>query len=406
MSDFRFTTPESGKAVITFYEKGAAAPNPVVTVKYVLTTDSAVPQGYTLPADVTAHPGDTVTLAEKPSIPGYTFDGWKRYAQYDTLSIPTNDVNDGDIFEVEGKFTEQQAQILYKIEDDTNDQRKGHISYPATGYGTFKVVTEKNKLSAGATVEGQETYTTKYVFTHWTMKLHGDDTEYPLVNNPTARNPHIEPLPEDDPGVTDGIFTDRTYYAHFQEVVTQEYEIIITGNSATATYNGEPHSVNGYTVSAYDESITLTGPAQNDAKVSLTETNAGTYTMTMAAGDFTATSEKYENIKITVVPGTLTVDKVTVTITTGSDSKAYDGTALTNSEAGITGLVNGETATVTATGSQIEVGSSNNNYSIDWGTTNKDNYTISESLGTLTVTENAAEVTVGQQGLRRNSADL
>ncbi|NLD88559.1 MAG: Cna B-type domain-containing protein, partial [Clostridiales bacterium] len=53
---------------------------------------------------------------------------------------------------------------------------------------------------------------------------------------------------------------------------------------------------------------------------------------------------------------------------------------------GITGLVNGETATVTATGSQTEVGSSTNTYSIDWGTTDSNNYAITETLGTLTVT--------------------
>ena len=58
----------------------------------------------------------------------------------------------------------------------------------------------------------------------------------------------------------------------------------------------------------------------------------------------------------------------------------------------ITGLVNGESATVTANGSQTEVGSSDNTYSINWGTTNKDNYEVTENLGTLTVTKSDADV--------------
>jgi len=47
--------------------------------------------------------------------------------------------------------------------------------------------------------------------------------------------------------------------------------------------------------------------------------------------------------------------------------------------------VNGETATVTMTGSQTEVGSSPNTYSIKWGTANPKNYRVTERLGTLTV---------------------
>ena len=91
--------------------------------------------------------------------------------------------------------------------------------------------------------------------------------------------------------------------------------------------------------------------------------------------------------------GKLTITPALATITTGSGSKAYDGTPLTNDEASIEDLVNGETAEVTATGSQTEVGSSENTYSIEWGDTNPENYEISEVLGTLTV-DNAAEVTL------------
>ena len=87
-----------------------------------------------------------------------------------------------------------------------------------------------------------------------------------------------------------------------------------------------------------------------------------------------------------------TINKAELTVTTGSGSKQYDGTALTNSTASVSGFVNGETATVSATGSQTDAGTSKNTYSIEWGTAEASNYTITEDLGTLTVT--AATVTI------------
>jgi len=63
------------------------------------------------------------------------------------------------------------------------------------------------------------------------------------------------------------------------------------------------------------------------------------------------------------VNGTLTVEKAQLTVWTDSAEKTYDGTALT-ATAGITGLVNGETATATATGSQTDVGTSDNPYTL------------------------------------------
>ena len=115
--------------------------------------------------------------------------------------------------------------------------------------------------------------------------------------------------------------------------ITEEYEITVTGNSDTQVYNGSEQSVNGYTVSEYDSTITFTGIAQDDAKATAKGTNVGTYTMTMTKDDFSATSTNYTNIKITVVPGTLTItpitDKVTVTITENNGSEKYDGSEKT-----------------------------------------------------------------------------
>ncbi|MBR0464248.1 MAG: FecR domain-containing protein [Clostridia bacterium] len=90
--------------------------------------------------------------------------------------------------------------------------------------------------------------------------------------------------------------------------------------------------------------------------------------------------------------GTLTVTPAALTVSTGSASKPYDGTPLTSDEASIRGLVGGETARVSATGTITDVGTAGNTYSISWGDTNPENYTVTASTGTLEVM--AAEATI------------
>lgn len=93
-----------------------------------------------------------------------------------------------------------------------------------------------------------------------------------------------------------------------------------------------------------------------------------------------------------------TISKAPLTVTTPSASKAYDGTPLT-AEGTIEGLVNNETVGFITTGSQTEVGSSTNTYTIVWAaddnefTAQESNYTINENLGTLEVTEAPAQDT-------------
>ena len=104
--------------------------------------------------------------------------------------------------------------------------------------------------------------------------------------------------------------------------------------------------------------------------------DAGTVTITVAGiGNYTGTVVR--TYQITPAP---------LTISTGSASKTYDGTALTNAETAVEGLMTvRDSITVTATGSQTAVGSSANGYSIEWGNTLAANYELTDNLGTLTV---------------------
>ena len=79
-----------------------------------------------------------------------------------------------------------------------------------------------------------------------------------------------------------------------------------------------------------------------------------------------------------------------VTLTSATDSKEYDGTPLTNHNITVGGedFAQGEGATYTVTGSQTELGESDNRftYTLKDGTT-ASNYNITLVFGTLTITE-------------------
>ena len=165
-------------------------------------------------------------------------------------------------------------------------------------------------------------------------------------------------------------------------------ELTITAKSSEFTYNGNAQS---------DSKWNQTGLQTNDklsVKVtgSITNVEEGTVANVVESYEFTA--GKAENYKITTVNGRLTMLPRSVTITTGSSSKTYDGEPLTNSTAKISGLVNGEKATVTATGTITDPGTAVNTYSIDWGTTKARNYTVTEDLGTLAVTKNETPIII------------
>ena len=85
---------------------------------------------------------------------------------------------------------------------------------------------------------------------------------------------------------------------------------------------------------------------------------------------------------------TYTINPRPVTLTSASAEKEYDGTPLTNNTVTAEGFVNDEGVTCTVTGTQTEVGSSENNFTYTLNSNTKAvNYTITPKYGTLTVTE-------------------
>ena len=125
-----------------------------------------------------------------------------------------------------------------------------------------------------------------------------------------------------------------------------------------------------------DYSVTYSGDLVNAGTVTITVTGKGNYT-----GTFTKT------YKIT---------KRSVTLTSATESKTYDGNPLTNTSIKVSGdgFVKGEGATYEVTGSQTEVGDSANafEYKLNENTL-ASNYDITKVVGTLTVTRDTTPVT-------------
>ena len=129
-------------------------------------------------------------------------------------------------------------------------------------------------------------------------------------------------------------------------------------------------------VAGTDYSVTYSSDLVNAGTVKVTVAGLGNYT-----GSFTKT------YKIT---------KRSVTLTSATVSKVYDGSALTNTSITVSGdgFVEGEGASYEVTGTQTEVGNSANAFEYKLNEkTLASNYNITKVVGTLTITSAPAPVT-------------
>ena len=149
-------------------------------------------------------------------------------------------------------------------------------------------------------------------------------------------------------GVTVGYLTDTVYNG-----ADQRFEPEVVDKDGRALVKGR------------DYELSFSGDVKNVGEVTVAVVGKGNY-----AGSVERTYR--------IMPASLMV-------TTGSDSKIYDGSELVNNELSIEGLQGEDRVTAAATGSQTEVGSSENTYRITWGDVDAANYVIDEHLGTLTV---------------------
>jgi hypothetical protein len=173
----------------------------------------------------------------------------------------------------------------------------------------------------------------------------------------------------------------------------------VTAGSKSKTYDGSAlsyynatasHLASGHTLSSYtcSGSITNFGSTNNVPSAAKITNSSGT--------DVTSNyTIYYEN-------GTLTINKRSTTVTAGSTSKTYDGTALSYYNALASNLVSGHTLdSYTCTGSVTNATSVYNvpsNAVIKSGSTDvTDNYSITYKNGTLTITQRSVTFTATSQ---------
>ena len=192
---------------------------------------------------------------------------------------------------------------------------------------------------------------------------------------------------------------DNTSANDLNAVWEKKKVIALKANSGTFTYDGSMHSaagvetdtftINGvsYTVSGY----TTSSPKEKDAG-NYPNIISGTYVVKDGSGvDVT------DHFTVNTENGSLTISKRTVNLKSESASKGYDGIALTKPEVTVTGdgFATGEVSDITATGSITKAGSVTNTitYTAEAGF-KAGNYEITKSEGTLTITQNADQITV------------
>ena len=182
--------------------------------------------------------------------------------------------------------------------------------------------------------------------------------------------------------------------------VTDKVTVTITENSGSVKYDGNEHTVTGYeSVTADNELYDVDTSVQETPTDAWTAkgTNAGEYPVGIESKDFKNINGNFTNVAFEIVDGQLVIEKRSVTLTSATDSKVYDGKPLTNDTVAVggDGFATDEGATYKVTGSQTVVGSSENTftYTLNEGTKEK-NYTITKTEGKLEVKPVTEEVIV------------
>ena len=199
-----------------------------------------------------------------------------------------------------------------------------------------------------------------------------------------------------EPEVAGTVTGNATYTARWQKLVEGEVVVTITGKNKTEKYDGTEKSVSGYDVTITQNTGEDTAYTENDftfngtAEVKETDVKDGGYSMGLKAADFKNTNSQFTKVTFVVVDGKLTIEPRTVVMTSGSDTKPWDDTPLTNGTVTVTGdgFVEGQGATYNVTGSQTELGESDNTFTYTLnGNTKASNYAITKQLGKLIITE-------------------
>lgn len=203
-----------------------------------------------------------------------------------------------------------------------------------------------------------------------------------------------------DAVITDTEGKDRTYYYNIEyasgilTVNPLDVTVVIDGDVTVKTYDGMystvTYNIMSISDSLYSEDNIQFNGEESDASIS--KKDYGTYLLNLE-NKFSNTNDNF-NVTFQISNGVLVIEQRKVTLTSSSDTKAYDGTALTKEEVTSTtptateGFITGEgIGTLIITGSQTNPGASDNTFEYTLSdATDTRNYDIDTVYGVLTVT--------------------
>ncbi|WP_302318218.1 InlB B-repeat-containing protein [Holdemanella biformis] len=275
----------------------------------------------------------------------------------DLINVGTVTITIKGIGNYTGEFTKTYQILPREYTVTTNTDSKVYDGNPLTAGGTVNNLVKDETVNLTMTGSQTDVGTSDNTYElNWTGSAkesnytHGKDS----IGTLTVTKQSIAPDPEHP----------ETYK-----------EVTITSPS-DEVYDGNEHKwIPTVTDKEGNELV-----AKTDYKVTYSTTDftnvTGTITVTITGiGNYTGKATR-----------TYSITPKTYTVTTESDSKVYDGTALT-AGGKVSGIVKGETVDFTITGSQTSVGTSDNTYELDWtGSAKESNYKHGkDSIGTLTV---------------------
>ena len=275
----------------------------------------------------------------------------------DLINVGTVTITIKGIGNYTGEFTKTYQILPREYTVTTNTDSKVYDGNPLTAGGTVNNLVKDETVNLTMTGSQTDVGTSDNTYElNWTGSAkesnytHGKDS----IGTLTVTKQSIAPDPEHP----------ETYK-----------EVTITSPS-DEVYDGKEHKWIP-TVTDKEENELV---AKTDYKVTYSTTDftnvTGTITVTITGiGNYTGKAAR-----------TYSITPKTYTVTTESDSRVYDGTALT-AGGKVSGIVKGETVEFTITGSQTSVGTSDNTYELNWtGSAKESNYKHGkDSIGTLTV---------------------
>lgn len=269
--DENVTIAANGNAVAKVYYDRKS-----YNISYELEGD-VKPEGANVPNSSTGRYGAQITIAGDLSIDGYTFTGW---------------------------YTKEDAPVQVTEKMSTFTMPAGDV----TLYGTFS---KRTDLS----------YTVKYI---WNGEILGTATGKGTLGDP------IDPEVKDFEGYT---FKDKqtgvTITADAAKNVVNVYyykNVTLTANSneEPIVYDGQNHIIKGYTVTVDRDKTTVDGLIfEGVEEPTVTATNAGEYPLTFVENPVGQKDSTGKYIVTEVENGTLTINKLPVTVTAKDISVSY-----------------------------------------------------------------------------------